>query len=158
MDRMVSRFLPWALADRGEGLDSLVMERRDRLANLGFFAAAAIVWVLVGLIVTTRDPVADPAATLLPKGFDLSRFGPHVQAAYRGPTRDNPSLSLKTRLKRAQFFDQRERMAASRGQPSSEPARRDDQFMFRPAEALSDVGSEPAFNTGGPSVAAGSRS
>ena len=41
------------------------MEPRDRLANLGFFAAAAIVWVLVGLVVTTRDPIADPGAGFL---------------------------------------------------------------------------------------------
>ncbi len=87
MDRMVSRFLPWALADRGEG----------RLANLGFFAAAAIVWVLVGLIVTTRDPVVDPAAgfigavliglavglTLVPLIW-LTIFGRHRQIAFRG--------------------------------------------------------------------------
>lgn len=44
--------------------------------------------------------------------FDTSRFGRHVQAAYRGPTPENPSLSLKKRLKRASFWDQRERMAA----------------------------------------------
>jgi hypothetical protein len=29
-----------------------------------------------------------------------------------GPTPDNPSASLKTRLKRARFFDQREREVA----------------------------------------------
>ena len=33
----------------------------------------------------------------------------HVDRAMRGPTPDNPSLSLKTRLKRAAFFDKRER-------------------------------------------------
>ena len=33
----------------------------------------------------------------------------HIDRAMRGPTPDNPSLSLKTRLKRAAFFDQRER-------------------------------------------------
>ncbi len=33
----------------------------------------------------------------------------HVDRAMRGPTPDNPSLSLKKRLKRAAFFDQRER-------------------------------------------------
>jgi hypothetical protein len=37
----------------------------------------------------------------------------HVERAYRGPTPDNPSLSLKKRLKRAHFFDQRERDAAA---------------------------------------------
>jgi len=36
----------------------------------------------------------------------------HVDRAKRGPTPDNPSLSLKKRLKRAAFFDQRERLAA----------------------------------------------
>jgi len=36
----------------------------------------------------------------------------HVDRARRGPTHDNPSVSLKKRLKRAAFFDQRERLAA----------------------------------------------
>jgi hypothetical protein len=38
------------------------MEARDRLINLAVLGAAAVVWALVGLIVTTRDPVADPLA------------------------------------------------------------------------------------------------
>lgn len=38
------------------------MESRDRLANLGLFGAAAVAWLLVGLVVTTRDPVVDPTA------------------------------------------------------------------------------------------------
>ena len=65
-------------------------------------------------------PVAAPAmaAAALPAGMDLSRYGRHVQAAYAGPTEDNPSLSLKRRLKRAAFFDQRERMAREAGEPS----------------------------------------
>ena len=37
----------------------------------------------------------------------------HVERAMRGPTPDNPSLSLKKRLKRAAFFDQRERDVAA---------------------------------------------
>lgn len=42
----------------------------------------------------------------------------HVDRAMRGPTPDNPSLSLKTRLKRAAFFDKREReVAAGEAQP-----------------------------------------
>ena len=36
----------------------------------------------------------------------------HVDRATLGPTPDNPSLSLKTRLKRARFFDQRDRQVA----------------------------------------------
>ena len=58
-----------------------------------------------------HDPVDEqaPAATVLPSGFDISRFGRHVQAAYRGPTPDNPSLSLRYRLRKATALDQRER-------------------------------------------------
>ena len=40
----------------------MVMEARDRTANLAFFGAAAVVWILVGLVVTTRDPLVDPSA------------------------------------------------------------------------------------------------
>jgi hypothetical protein len=78
-------------------LDSALMEARDRLANLGLFAAAAIAWVLVGLVVTTRDPRLDPAAgivgaaligvalgmTTIPL-FWLAVFGRHRRVAYRG--------------------------------------------------------------------------
>lgn len=39
--------------------------------------------------------------------------GSHVEAACEGPTEDNPSLSIRKRLKRAQFFDQREQLAAA---------------------------------------------
>jgi hypothetical protein len=73
------------------------MESRDRLANLGFFAAAAVVWLLVGLVLTTRDPIVDPGAgfigaaliglavalTLVPLIW-LTVFGRHHQIAYRG--------------------------------------------------------------------------
>ena len=38
---------------------------RDRLINLGIFGAAVVVWVLVALVVTTRDPVAEPVAGFL---------------------------------------------------------------------------------------------
>ena len=50
--------------------------------------------------------------TDLPEDFDLSRFGPNVQDAYRGPTEDNPSASLKHRLSRASGMDQQERKLA----------------------------------------------
>jgi hypothetical protein len=73
------------------------MDARDRTANLGFFAAAAVVWILVGLVVTTRDPLTDPTAgfvgaflmglavslTLIPLVW-LTTFGRHRQIAYRG--------------------------------------------------------------------------
>jgi hypothetical protein len=46
-----------------------------------------------------------------------------VERARIGPTPDNPSLSLKKRLKRAAFFDQRDReMAAGNAVPVDEQA------------------------------------
>ena len=78
-------------------LDSLVMEARDRLANLGFFAAAGVVWILVALVVTTRDPRNDPGAgyigalliglalgLMMVPLFWLAIFGRHRRIAYRG--------------------------------------------------------------------------
>jgi hypothetical protein len=80
-----------------DGLDSLVMESRDRLANLALFGAAAVVWILVGLVVTTRDPRLDTGAGFLGAGliglalglttmplFWLSVFARHRRIAYRG--------------------------------------------------------------------------
>ena len=78
-------------------LDFLVMEARDRLTNLGFFAAAGLAWVLVALVVTTRDPKIDAGAgyvgalliglalglTMVPL-FWLAIFGLHRRIAYRG--------------------------------------------------------------------------
>jgi hypothetical protein len=65
---------------------------------------------------------AAPAMAAVPAAVGASRYGRHTEAAYRGPTPDNPSLSLKRRLKRAAFFDGRERMAAENGAPAIEPA------------------------------------
>lgn len=81
----------------GQPLDSLLMEARDRLVNLGFFAAAGVVWILVALVVTTRDPRIDSGAgfvgalliglalglTMIPL-FWLAIFGRHRRIAYRG--------------------------------------------------------------------------
>lgn len=72
----------------------------------------------------TPPPVmAETISPALPAGFDMSRYGPHVQAAYRGPTPDNPSLSLSKRLKRARFYDQRERMTTTERADSWQAAR-----------------------------------
>jgi hypothetical protein len=38
------------------------MELRDRAANLGLLAAAVVAWILVAVLVTTRDPYQDPTA------------------------------------------------------------------------------------------------
>jgi hypothetical protein len=73
------------------------VETRDRLLNLGFFAAAALVWILVGLVVTTRDPQADTGAGFVGAGLIglavgltatpllwLAVFSRHRGIAYRG--------------------------------------------------------------------------
>jgi sulfite exporter TauE/SafE len=73
------------------------MEARDRMTNLAFFAAAGVVWILVALVVTTRDPRVDPAAgyvgaVLIGLAFGLTTipllwlavFGRHRRIAYRG--------------------------------------------------------------------------
>jgi hypothetical protein len=97
MDLLTRWIRPGAAGDGSDALDSLVMDPRDRTANLGFFAAAGVAWVLVGLVVTTRDPITDPAAgvvgavliglaialTLVPLLW-LTVYGRHHQIAYRG--------------------------------------------------------------------------
>jgi len=97
MHRLARWIRPWATTEGADTIDSLVMDPRDRMANLGSFAAAAVAWVLVGIVVTTRDPVADPAAgflgaaliglavalTLVPLLW-LTVYGRHHQIAYRG--------------------------------------------------------------------------
>ena len=55
------------------------------------------------------SPEEEAPVTELPEDFDLSRFGYNVQEAYKGPTEDNPSLSLRHRLRRASGMDQQER-------------------------------------------------
>ena len=73
------------------------MEARDRMTNLGFFAGAGVVWILVALVITTRDPRVDPVAgfvgalliglsiglTVVPL-FWLAVFARHRRIAYRG--------------------------------------------------------------------------
>jgi hypothetical protein len=73
------------------------MDARDRLANLGILGAAIVVWVLVALVITTRDPVVDPlagfvGAALIGLAIGLTAtpiawlvvFGRHRRIAYRG--------------------------------------------------------------------------
>jgi hypothetical protein len=59
----------------------------------------------------------------------------HVDRAMLGPTPDNPSLSLDKRLKRARFFDQRERqVAAGEAEPVESDAGLPDQLVEDIAE------------------------
>ena len=59
--------------------------------------------------------------TEIPEGFDTSDFGRHVRAAYRGPTPENPSLSLRKRLKLAGELDRRERKLGGIPTPTGKP-------------------------------------
>jgi hypothetical protein len=73
------------------------MESRYRVANLAVFGAAAVAWILVGLVITTRDPRIDTSAGFLGAAliglavglttiplFWLSVFARHRRIAYRG--------------------------------------------------------------------------
>ena len=61
----------------------------------------------------------------------------HVDRAMLGPTPDNPSLSLKKRLKRAAFFDQREREVAA---GSAEPVDTDAGLPEQMVEDIETLG------------------
>lgn len=89
--------------------------------------APALAAAMVASPSTHTPSFAAQGASSLPAGFDLSRFGRHTRAAYRGPTPENPFLSLRRRLKRASFLDARERVvstpvAANPSTPESAPA------------------------------------
>lgn len=71
--------------------------------------------------IAEAEVMDDAPRTELPEGFDLSRFGPHVRAAYLGPTPDNPSLSLRHRLRRAGAMDQRARLEAEKAPEGERP-------------------------------------
>ena len=43
----------------------MVMATRDRMLNLGLLGAGLVVWILVALVVTTRDPVEEPTAGII---------------------------------------------------------------------------------------------
>jgi resuscitation-promoting factor RpfA len=101
-----------------------------------------------------RQPLASAGENRLPNGFDLSRFGPHVQAAYRGPTPDNPSLSLRHRLRRAAAFDQAERRTAAQRHDSAPPTEAEQSAPADKAWMLADSESvKPSRATDEPELA-----
>ena len=73
------------------------MEARDRIANLALLAAALLAWILVVVLVTTRDPYQDAMAgylgalliglamglTAAPLAW-LTVFARHRRIAYKG--------------------------------------------------------------------------
>jgi hypothetical protein len=110
----------YALSRRRRDEDELVLEPAPTEAVVVPEAEPVVTAPTVAVATPMAAPFAGDMPKTLPNGFDISRFGRHTQAAYLGPTPDNPSASLKHRLRRASFFDQREREAreaAAAGQP-----------------------------------------
>ena len=70
---------------------------------------------------TTINPATDIPAVDERTTDDHQSGETWVERAQRGPTPDNPSLSLRKRLKRAAFFDKREREVAAGMAPKVEP-------------------------------------
>jgi hypothetical protein len=73
------------------------MEARDRIANLGLLLAAGVAWILVAVLVTSRDPYQDAmagylGALLIGFAFGLTAvplawlvvFARHRRIAYTG--------------------------------------------------------------------------
>ena len=84
--------------------DDVIAE--DEWVEPEYVAAAPVATAPISAFAWSDKPVATaPVAA----STGLSR----IEAAKRGPTPDNPSASLKKRLSRAAFFDQRERAVAA---------------------------------------------
>jgi hypothetical protein len=69
----------------------------------------------------------------------------HVDRATRGPTPDNPSLSLSKRLKRAAFFDLREReVEAGEADPVDAEAGLPERMVEEAATERADENHQPS--------------
>ena len=99
---------------------------------------AAVTAAVAAAVVAAHEPSPeiDGPVTELPEDFDVSQFGLHAQAAYNGPTEDNPSLSLKNRLSRANGMDQ----LAEREAEAEVAADSVDELAAKPAEPRTAIG------------------
>jgi hypothetical protein len=93
------------LTEIGEPDPAMIVEPDPEAPTPAMVAETAAVAAAV-VAAHEPSPEIDGPVTELPDEFDTSQFGLHVQAAYNGPTEDNPSLSLKHRLSRANGMDQ----------------------------------------------------
>jgi hypothetical protein len=84
-------------------------------------------------------PAKIDQANAVSEDFDPSKFGRHVQAAYRGPTPQNPSLSLRKRLKIAGELDRRERESGEIAEmaKTAPPASREEPVIAKSPQPLS---------------------
>ena len=112
--------------EEGELQDEMVLTDEAQPAPAPEPWNPPVVEPAVAPIAATRTDVSDD--------FDTSRFGRHVQAAYAGPAPENPSLSLRRRLKLAGELDRRERVAgvAPKGNApvTAKPAQQPTGFML----------------------------
>lgn len=112
----------------------------DHMPQAATPATAAETAAVAAAVIAAHEPSPeiDGPVTELPEEFDTSQFGLHAQAAYNGPTEDNPSLSLKHRLRRAMALDQqarrREEEAPKTFQAGAKSELRSGDFMFRRPE------------------------
>ena len=93
------------LTETEEPEPAMIVEHEPELPTPAMVAETAAVAAAV-VAAHEPSPEIDGPVTELPEGFDTSKLGLHAQAAYNGPTEDNPSLSLKHRLTRANGMDQ----------------------------------------------------
>ena len=91
--------------DQPEPAPAMIVEAEAEPPTPAMVAETAAVAAAV-VAAHEPSPEIDGPVTDLPEDFDTSQFGLHAQAAYNGPTEDNPSLSLKHRLSRANGLDQ----------------------------------------------------
>ncbi|MGN6057771.1 MAG: hypothetical protein ACTHOI_04225, partial [Sphingomicrobium sp.] len=140
----------WAMSRRRRDEDEVVYEdayepEADHVAHEPEMAAAAEPEA-VAEDMPRHDPVEEPnivapAASAFAwgkpdaetqaedDGSDRRPGETWVERAYRGPSPANPSVSLKTRLRRAAFFDKRERdVAAGKAEPVEADAGLPDAF------------------------------
>ena len=106
-----SHVAPIAAAENSEEPETSLTPRHDPVAEeqpaIVAPEASAFSW-----------GAANEAGEVLDDGSDRKPGESWVERAYRGPSPANPSVSLRNRLRRAAFFDKRERdVAAGRAEP-----------------------------------------
>ena len=110
--RKLRRDEEWAAADQYE-LEPEAPVQGDPLFAEPAYAPVTPEPIHAMPVVAASGTIATPAPAASNSACVDTAPGSHVEAACGGPTADNPSLSIKKRLKRAHFFDQREFLAAA---------------------------------------------
>ncbi|WP_231734706.1 hypothetical protein, partial [Sphingomonas sp. CCH21-G11] len=128
---------------------AFVIARRRRAPRAAVAPMRSSVAVPAAQPMLSPHPAVTPMAAL-PLGEGPGR---HAARAEQGPTPDNPFLTRRNRLRRARFYDRRERLALEAAQPSPDapapaPVMRDAPAAPRPAapaRAVPQPGFRPQF-------------